>query len=415
MAKAKKKTEDTKDKYHTKKILDDEKLNIMLLGNSGAGKSTLINAFLNTDVEKAEEGTGEATTKHIQVYGEDSGLNFRLIDTPGFEYSKKRQNSIAKEIIKWLKIGIKNSDPQSIVHAIWFCVDGQSAKMPKDTLSHLRKVSKYWEKVPIIMVITKSYFAEDKTINKEMIEEVLHKQKDDFNIKEIVPVVAKKKENVETHGLDILTSVTERYGPEAKEIFEKNWREKTCARKRVEAQKIIFTRAGTAVAADALKKKAGVGKVVTPIQRGMLEQIAQVYEIENNDTIKIVADKLIAANAIGIIGKKIADKATGFFKGKAKIAAKVITSSVSGTVTIALGEVGVLVYESIYKGEVDTTNIDWEKYIDKILKDNSLGEKINTLISAIRKKDADTILDEIVDMDPNRVETKGHKTNKKNA
>ena len=130
--KAEKKTEKKTDKT-SRKVLDDKIINVMLLGTSGSGKSTLINAFLDTSLEKAPTGVGTAITDRIDVYGELSNSPFRLIDTPGLEYSHKRQNWLTKEIKKWLKDSVKNPDPKTIVHTIWFCVDGSHKRMPEDT------------------------------------------------------------------------------------------------------------------------------------------------------------------------------------------------------------------------------------------------------------------------------------------
>lgn len=417
MAKTKQKKTESVDSLNTKKVLDDKKLNIMLLGNSGAGKSTLINAFLDTDIEKAEVGMGEAITKEIKVYGEESGLDFRLIDTPGLEYNKKKQNSLAKNLNKWMKNSVRTADPKSIVHIIWFCVDGSSAKLPKETLDHLKTVSSFWNNVPILIVVTKAYFEEDKNANIAMVEGIIEKYgKDAFNIKEIIPVVAQQKEDVPSMGLEKLLKATEKYGPEAKNIFEKMWRIKTCVKKRADAQKIVFISAALAMATDAAKKNGGVGKVVTPIQQEMLEKIAKIYEIESKDTIKTVAEKLIASNAVGAAGKKIADKAVYIFKRKAKIAAKVITSSVSGTVTVALGEIGIIIFEGIYRGDIDASNTDWDKYIDKLLKDKKLSERIKGLKDAIVSRDADEVIDSLanlVDDHPEEKKNRQTKTGKK--
>ena len=154
----------------TKKVLDDKRLNIMLLGTSGSGKSTLINAFLDTKLEKAPTGIGTAITDRIDVYGDLSKLPFRLIDTPGLEYSHKRQNWLTKEIRKWLKESVKNPDPKTIVHTIWFCVDGSTKRLPEETLRYLQTVSDFWENVPIVFVSTKTYFEEDIEENRRMIE-----------------------------------------------------------------------------------------------------------------------------------------------------------------------------------------------------------------------------------------------------
>ena len=62
----------------------DSKANILVLGTSGAGKSTLINAVVGREVAKV--GSGKHSTEKMEAY-EPEGLNFRLIDSRGFEYN----------------------------------------------------------------------------------------------------------------------------------------------------------------------------------------------------------------------------------------------------------------------------------------------------------------------------------------
>ena len=57
--------------------------NVLVLGNSGVGKSTLINAVLGED--RAETGYGtKGTTSELGIFESDR-INFRLIDSIGFE------------------------------------------------------------------------------------------------------------------------------------------------------------------------------------------------------------------------------------------------------------------------------------------------------------------------------------------
>lgn len=387
-----------KRKDNTRKILDDEKLNIMLLGTSGSGKSTLINAFLDTKVEKAPTGVGTAVTDRIDVYGDLSGLPFRLIDTPGLEYSHKRQTWLTKEITKWLKSSVKNPDPKTLVHTIWFCVDGSQKRLPDEILDYLQTVSKFWENVPIIFVSTKTYFEEDVAENEKMIETALNEYgRDRINVKSIIAVLAEQKGNVQPMGIDELKETTERLAPEAKKIFEKNWKEKVKGGKRLEANKVVLSRAAAAAAADAAKTS-GVSKVVSGLQMEMFNSIAQIYEVDDSNTIKSIATQIMGANAIAMIGKTLAEKAVQLAKGRLKIAAKAATAAVSGVITLTLGEIGIAVFESIYMGELNTENTDWDKYVEGILKDKSFTEKLKRIKGAIKNKDGDSLVDELIEL-----------------
>ena len=380
-----------------KQILDDEKLNILLLGTSGAGKSTLINAYVDTNKEKAPTGTGKAATQEIGIYGDLSGLDYRFIDTPGFEYSHKRQSEITKDLKKWLKKSVKNPDPRTVIHTIWFCVDGQQKRLNKDTLDYIRTVSKFWKGIPIIFVSTKTYFQADLAENSNMIKQELdnYEKRDELNIKDIVHVLAEGKGDMKPFGLDELIEVTLKLGPEAKEQFEKNWRVKTISSKRASAQKTIATSAASAAAADALKKKGNVGAIISDIQNKMLTEIGRIYEINNDSIVKDIITAIMKANLISKAGKMIASAAVPAANKKLNIAKKVVTTSVSGVVTILVGELGILVFESVYTGKVDIDNVNWSKYIENLLKDKKLSQRVKTIVTALKNKDSDKAIDEI--------------------
>ena len=393
-----KQTEKKNDKAQ-KKVLDDKKVNIMLLGTSGSGKSTLINAFLNQKMEKAPTGVGTAITDKIEVYGDLSRLPFRLIDTPGLEYSHKRQNWLTKEIKKWLKDSVKNPDPKTIIHTIWFCVDGHIKRLPEETLQYLQTVSNFWKDVPIIFVSTKTYFEEDVKENEKMIEDALDKHgRDKVNVKAVISVLAEKKGNVQPMGIEELREITEQLAPEAKSIFEKNWKEKVKNSKRLEANAVVVSRSAAAVAADVAKVKGNVSPIVSSLQMEMFESIAKIYEIEDDNTIKSIAKKIVGTNAIAIMGKALAEKAVVLAKGKLKIAAKVATATVSGVITLTLGEIGIVVFENIFMGDLDINNTDWEKYVENILKDKSFTERLKKIKGAIVNKDGDSLVDELIDL-----------------
>ena len=383
----------------TNKVLDDKKLNIMLLGTSGSGKSTLINAFLNTKLEKAPTGIGTAITDRIDVYGDLSKLPFRLIDTPGLEYSHKRQNWLTKEIKKWLKESVKNPDPKTIVHTIWFCVDGSTKRLPEETLRYLQTVSDFWENVPIIFVSTKTYFEEDIEENQKMIDSALNKYgRDKLNVKAVISVLAERKGDVEPIGLEELRETTEQLGPEARSTFEKNWKEKVKSSKRLEANAVVLSRSAAAAAADVAKAKGNVSSIVSGIQIEMLNNIAKIYEIDDGNTVKNIVGGIMGTNAIASLGKNLAKRAVALAKGKWKIAAKAVTATVSGVVTLTLGEIGIAVFESIFMGDLDINNTDWDKVVENIIKDKSFIERLKKIKGAIKNKDGDSLVDELIEL-----------------
>ena len=378
------------------KVLDDEKINIMLLGVSGSGKSTLINAFVDTTIEKAPVGIGKAKTDTIAVYGDASNLPFRLIDTPGLEYSKKKQAWLTKELKKFMKSSVKNQDPKTMIHTIWFCVPSTHKRLPKEVLDYIQTISKFWENVPIIFVSTQAFFSEDESENEQMIHDVIEEYgPDKLNIKAIIPVLAEQKAGIEPRGLAELRKATAQLAPEARQIFIRNWKEKRCWAKRMEANKVVVGHVLLATAADAVKK-GPVSAVINGIQSEMLCKIADIYEIDDSNTIKTIASKLISSNAISALGKKLANRFSSLTVGKVKLAAKFVNVAISGAMTLTLGEIGITVYESIYKGDIDIENTDWNEYVEKILKDKNFINRVKNMKDGFKKKDGDVVIDELV-------------------
>ena len=165
-----------------------DKGNILVIGDSGVGKSTLINAVLGE--EKAETSCGTAgTTKELKVYENDI-LEFRVIDTVGFEPGFFKRLEAINSVKKWSKKVIKEGKENSNINVIWFCVEGTSSKLFPETIKSLSKATAIYPSVPIIVVITKSYSKPEREKNIQMINNAFAKQKSSKNLKGVIPVVA---------------------------------------------------------------------------------------------------------------------------------------------------------------------------------------------------------------------------------
>ena len=127
----------------------------------------------------------------------------------------------------------------------------------------------------------------------------------------------------------------------------------------------------------------------------MLYEIANVYEVNDGNVVKEIVSAIMSANLVTKAGRLIAGAAVPVAGKKFKIAKKVVTASVSGGVTILVGELGILVFENVYTGVVDLGDINWPKYIDKLLKDKKLSKRVTNIIDAVKKKDTDAAITEI--------------------
>ena len=110
------------------------------------------------------------------------------------------------------------------------------------------------------------------------------------------------------------------------------------------------------------------------------------------------ADVIISVGTLYDAADDIGRKALVLAKGKWKIAAKAVTATVSGVVTLTLGEIGVVVFESIFMGDLDINNTDWDKVVENIIKDKSFIERLRKIKGAIKNKDGDSLVDELIEL-----------------
>ena len=200
MPRAKKSAKERTPKYEQIIAMDDDKINVLILGVSGCGKSTLINSIL--EANEAPTGVGEAVTKEIAIY-QNEILPFRMIDTIGYEYGLFKQNHIKRDIAKFCKEGVKSGDVEKLIHMIWFCIDGTNKRIDQQVLGYIRSVTNDWKNVPIMVVFTKSYSKVEISENIDMAKEAIEKYNTNhhrrpLNVKDILPVVAKEYQIDET-------------------------------------------------------------------------------------------------------------------------------------------------------------------------------------------------------------------------
>ncbi len=374
-------------------VLDDRKINVLVMGTSGAGKSTLINAVLGED--RALTGDGEAVTRHMQPYERDD-LPFRMIDTAGFEYGLFRQNRSRAEILKWSRESVRQKDAAKLIHIIWFCVDAQSKRIFRQTLDQLREVSRIWKDIPILVVFTKSYSESEIARNERMWNEVLerYKKRDCLNIRGVVSVVAKSfpldpGHVVAPRGLDVLVSRTNELIPDAKKLSAGSVRSMDLAMKRTMAYSLLGTTTAAAAVVGAAPIPVADHLVLSAMQYGMLKGIGGIYGVGRESKENEIVDAVMAVGATTTVGRSVIS-AVKAVPG-VNIAAAVLNSIVAGTVTFAAGEVIILVFEGVRRGEIDLETADWSKYI-RVLFNERLPGILRLLEKALRENDPASVL-----------------------
>ena len=373
---------------------DDEKINVLLLGNSGSGKSTLINALLGR--EEARTGTGQAVTKNIEVY-EDDSLPFRMIDTVGFEYGLFRQFKIVRDLAKFSEESVKRKEASKFIHVIWYCVDGTAKRIDQDALGYIHSVTARWKGVPVILVITKSYSETEMEENRQMAHDAVvaynaRHRIGKINVSDIICVVAKEYQISDTvlvsqRGLDTLLEKTNALAPRAKQLAARTIEEIDLSLKRRECTNIISGASAAAVAIGAVPLPVPDATVLTTVQVNMLNRISRVFDLQEKELSKEISKYIIQIGVTTAAGRMLG-KSLKAIPG-IQIAGALIDAAVAGSITFALGTTAELVFEKIYSGEFDADAMDTEirQIFDQVMPE--IEEKIREFL----KSSADSLSD----------------------
>lgn len=338
-----------------------KKGNVLVIGNCGVGKSTLINAVLGD--KKAETGWGtEGITKDLKVYECDS-LDFRVIDTMGFEPSMFKVLRAINAIKKWSKNSIKAGHEDTQINEIWFCIDGTSRKLFPEAIKNLSRATSMWKTVPVIVVITKSYSILEREQNVEMVHHAFATMKHySVNLKKVIPVVAETYQLNENayaapDGIAELISETNKLMPEGIKASEKDIKEFILSRKRALAHTVtvVATTAGTVVGAIPVPVPDAL--ILGPTEVAEINAIASIYEIKNDEQSKRVLNSIVEAGTVSAAAKT-AINAIKALPGIG-LAASAINAIVAGCIVASLGEGAIYVFEQIYLGNKSVNDIDW--------------------------------------------------------
>ncbi len=361
-----------------------DKANIVLIGNSGVGKTTLIKTLL------AAEDVQTETTKELKLY-DCPQLNFRLIDTMGFEYSYLKQAKAINAIKKWSKDSIKNKESDHQINMIWYCIDGTSKRFVKKHVEMFIKSTSIWRNVPIIVVITKSYSKMERDENVRMVSETFAMYPDaNEKLKAIIPVVASTYQidegvNVLPYGLDELLIKTEELIPEGINAASKDISIYQLKQKRMMAHSLVGASAIAAATIGLSPIPFSDGVLLTPLEAVEIKNLAKVYGIDSNEKSNMI-QTIVEAGAAGIIGKT----ALGILNSipLINIAAEALNAIVAATIVAALGEGCIYIFEQIESGKKSADDIEWIKNFIEAEGTTKLMKKLTPIIKEIQDQSA---------------------------
>lgn len=170
---------------------------VSIIGRPNVGKSTLLNSIVKKRVAITSDKP-QTTRNMIQGIYNDDDTQIVFVDTPGIH---KPQNKLGKVLNKQAYYVINDVDIVVLVVDITEKI-GTGDKFVIDVLKNIDK--------PVLLVINKI----DKLPRKEILKKIDEYQKL-YDFSEIVPVSARKKDNV-----DRLIEVLKKYLPDSIKYFD---------------------------------------------------------------------------------------------------------------------------------------------------------------------------------------------------
>ena len=170
---------------------------VSLVGRPNVGKSSLLNSILNMKLAITSNVSG-TTRNVIQGIYNDDDSQIIFVDTPGVHKAKNKLGNLMN------KKAYNNTEG---VDLVLFLVD-ISKGFGKGDLFILNRLKE--KDVPIFLLLNKI----DLVKNKEKLLTEIDKVKELYNFKEIIPISALKKDNV-----DLLLSCIKKYLPDQDKIY----------------------------------------------------------------------------------------------------------------------------------------------------------------------------------------------------
>jgi len=344
---------------------DLKKVNFLVVGKSGVGKSTLINTVFGE--EMVHTGVGKPVTNQISLI-EQNDFPVRIYDTVGFEIGslsfdikgvvKKLKRNPVQQLIKKVQATESQEDD---IHVVWYVISGSGSRIEEAEISFIKWIVE--QKIPVILVLTKSYDLTEAKLLKKQIEKIV------FDAKGIILVLAKESDNQSVFGIEELIQTTVNCLPEGLQASFIHSQEASIKVKHNEAMNIV-TGAMAANFGTGFSPILGAdAPAMIASQSMMITKITSIYGVDiDKQKIETALAGMLGVYAAMISGKTIAGGITKMIPGIGTIGGGLISGGVGMVITGALGFAYMELMELVLKGQVDLSTTTPEALTDLLVK-----------------------------------------------
>ena len=351
---------------------ENKKANILICGQTGTGKSSVINYVFDDNI--ADVSAGEPCTRDTKLY---SSEQINIFDSEGYEVGGESQQHYSKILFDDFLSKRTGNDDDSI-HLVWYAISGAGKRITDLDKELVEKIQKSGFRVCVILT-------KIDELDEEQFQAMTKTLKSTFNNIKYFSLSTKDKEIPELKAYtqwDELIAWSCEQIPDIRKTRFISALKDAIKEKNDQAQKIISLATAGAVATAASPIPFSDAAILTPLQTGMIIQIASLYGMKLEGS---AITSFLSSVAISNLGKTLAGNLIKLIPGAGSVIGVMINGTVAGGFTYAIGyALNELLYKNaLEKSEGKSPTFD----LVKILSGTEFLNQVSNIFENYKKQD----------------------------